>query len=130
LPTDAAAQTTAEKDGDTVTAIRGLEIGNLIYDVEFHNFAAPAIYGDPPEFDFDTAAEASVAVLAVNNVLNTEGGVRLVGSGADTGLAHFRVGYGHTVLEIDIDFTPGPFEIHIHRTSSSPSQSRSMARPG
>jgi PKD repeat protein len=115
LPSNAAAQATVEKDADTVTAIRNLEIGNLLYDVEFFNFPTPAIYGEPPEFDFDTTAEATTAVHAVDAILNADGGARLVGSGADAALPYFSVGYGHTVIEIDFDFTPGPFDIHIHR---------------
>ena len=112
---EAQAVPTVERDGDNVSAIRNLEIGNIVYDVEFLNYTAAGIYFDPPVFDFESFGEASVAVTAVNAVLNAEGGIRVLGRGADSGLPYFRVGYGHTLIEIDIDREFGPIDIDIHR---------------
>jgi PKD repeat protein len=96
---------TVERDGENVSAIRNLELGSFIYDVEFFNYTAAAIYpGDPPRFDFDTREEAEDAVEAVIAVLNAEGGVSEVGRTADTGLPFFRVGYELWSTFIDINF--------------------------
>ena len=71
---------TVEKEGDVATAIRGLQIGSITYDVAFLNAEAPSIY-PPGSFDFNNAATASVAVEAIVAVLNADGSVLNVGEG-------------------------------------------------
>ena len=71
---------TIEKDGDVATAIRGLQIGSITYDVAFLNAEAPSIY-PPGSFDFNNAATAAVAVEAIVAVLNADGSLLNVGEG-------------------------------------------------
>lgn len=60
-------------DGETVTAIRGLEIGDLVYDVEFPRQTGSKTYDAipsfPTTFDFETEKEASDARDAVNSLI-------------------------------------------------------------
>jgi PKD repeat protein len=99
---------TVERDGvnnENVSAIRDLELGGLLYDVEFLNYPAASIYpGDPPNFDFDTSQEAGEAHNAVIAVLNAEGGVSEVGRSTDSGVAFFRIAYAFTEKTINFNF--------------------------
>jgi hypothetical protein len=90
-----------EKDGENATAIRDLEFGSYIFDVEFSRHPAAIIYGAPPVFDFNTNQEARNAVSFVVNTLNASGGVSTVGESASTGVPFFSVAYD---LE-EIDFS-------------------------
>jgi hypothetical protein len=87
---------TVERDGDTVTAIRGLELGNFVYDVEFPNRLGSTTYDAIPAFgatfDFDTQEEALAAVDAVNSILTAEG-VSKVGVSASEASNVFNVGF-------------------------------------
>jgi hypothetical protein len=83
-----------EKDGSTATAIRGLELGSVTYDVVFTNLAPATIYDDPPTFDFASEDDAEAAIEAVSAVLNAETGIETVGDASATGVPIFRIGFG------------------------------------
>jgi len=92
---------TVERTGDTVNAIRGLQLGNLVYDVEFFRQSGEATYGFDEvfgaTFDFGTATGALDAVLAVNDILTAEG-VSTVGAPGRPPSSEFNIGY-ETVTE-------------------------------
>ena len=73
--------------------------------MRFLYLAAPAIYGQPPVFDFGNGIQAEAAIDAVNDVLNAEGGVLAVGSAASAGMTFFSVGWGFEIIEIPIPFS-------------------------
>jgi hypothetical protein len=94
---------TVETDGTTATAIRNLELNGIIYDVEFVNRSSLYIYGNPPEFDFSSAQEASTAVATVNGVLNTQGNFPTVGPSREQGLETYKVGFN--VITVIVQLT-------------------------
>ena len=87
---------TVEKDGDTVTAIRGLQFGNVIYDVEFPRQSGETTYdfneAGGATFDFNNAVFALGAVRAVNEILTDEG-VSTVGVAGFPPSTEFNIGY-------------------------------------
>jgi hypothetical protein len=101
---------TIEKDGDTATAIRDLQIGSITYDVSFLRTTAPAIY-PPGSFDFNNALTAEVAVDAVVAVFNADGSVLGVGEGASNPSEYFFVPYDTFDIEIN---PPGEGGVRIH----------------
>jgi PKD repeat protein len=111
LATPAAAEATVERDGPVATAIRGLEIGDATYDVEFVTRSAATLYGNPPGFDFDTEESAHEATRAVNDVLTAEAGITGVGRGAE---AYF-VGFGITSDPVD-----GAIQVRVWVGATSP----------
>jgi PKD repeat protein len=97
-----------ERDGDTVTAIRGLELGNFVYDVEFPRQSGSTTYNAIPgfgaTFDFDTEIDALAAVAAVNRILTAEG-VSTVGVSASEAASEFNIGYREDEVRVNqIDF--------------------------
>jgi PKD repeat protein len=99
-----AGATTVERDGDTVTAIRDLQIGSVFYDVVFRNDSPEAIYGDPLVFPFGTKGETQAAVQTVVDVLSTEGDALGVGETSDTSTPVFRVGFRDLLIPADVPF--------------------------
>jgi hypothetical protein len=101
-----ACATTLEREGSNVTAIRGLQIGSLVYDVKFCSWTTPGIYGDPPQFDFGSSEEAKAAVQVVIATLNTAGGVETVGDPCCPGGPPlgpiFRVGFAQRTVNIPL----------------------------
>ena len=87
---------TVERSGDTVNAIRGLQLGNLVYDVEFPRQSGEATYEFSEifgaVFDFRTATSALAAVRAVNGILTAEG-VSTVGAPGQPPSSEFNIGY-------------------------------------
>ena len=101
---------TVEKDGDTVTAIRGLQLGNFIYDVEFPRQSGSTTYNFDPIFgaifDFNTSLDALAAVAAVNDILTAEG-VSTVGVSGSPPSSEFNIGYEDVEQrsgEVDVTF--------------------------
>jgi len=95
-PGAAQAAPVVERDGDTATAIRDLDVGGVLYDVVFVDQSSATIYGDPPTFDFTTLGDAGAAVDAANAALNEETGITDVGESSANNAPIFRVGFGVT----------------------------------
>ena len=89
--------------GTTVTAIRGLVLGDLVYDMEFPSQTGRETYDAlprfPTTFDFETEREASDARDAVNYILNEEG-FQEVGASASEGSRRFSVGFREKEVRI------------------------------
>jgi len=92
-------------DGETVTAIRGLEIGDLVYDVEFPRQTGAKTYDAiphfPTTFDFETRQEASEARDAVNSVLTIEDASQ-VGTSALEDSLRFNIGFREERVNIGV----------------------------
>jgi hypothetical protein len=72
-----------EDDSTIVTGILNLPVDGLLYDVQFSFGAGPDFYGDAPgEYTFTDEASSTLAVDAVNSVLNALGDVTGVGIGS------------------------------------------------
>ena len=123
LAAEALAETTVERDGDVVTAIRGLELGNAVYDVEFVNRTAGEVYGDPPVFDADSSEEAYAAALAVTEVLNAEAGITGVGESAATAAELFQIGFGVESANPSLEL------LRLAVIGSNPAHARPSAAP-
>jgi hypothetical protein len=75
-----------ETDATVVTGILNLPVDGLLYDVQFTYGGASEFFDNPPgEFAFTDAASSTLAVDAVNSVLNALGDVTGVGLGGLAG---------------------------------------------
>jgi hypothetical protein len=103
---------TVERDGDTVNAIRGLQLGNFIYDVEFPTVSGETVYFfnefGGVTFDFNNSIDALAAVIAVNAILAAEE-VLTVGAPGSTPSSEFNIGYE------DVEENRGLVRCHIRQ---------------
>ena len=97
---------TIEKDGDTATAIRGLQVGSVTYDVEF--ISDTNDFGPWQPFttlDFNDKRDAEDAVDAVVALFNSQGGINRVGPSANDSFVSFHAPYSFTTIPV---FGQGP----------------------